>query len=40
MDYAAKSLEKHGEWKGKLEVIARCPTESTEDLSLAYTPGV
>ncbi len=34
------ALEKHAEWGGKIEVIARCPAESKEDLSIAYTPGV
>ena len=40
MDYAKESLRLHGEWKGKIEVIATVPVESKEDLSLAYTPGV
>ena len=40
MDYAKKSLEKHAEWKGKIETVARVPVESQEDLSVAYTPGV
>ncbi len=40
MDYAAESLKKHKEWKGKIEVICRAPLENHEDLSLAYTPGV
>ena len=40
MDIKEKSLQKHYEWKGKIEVIARCPAETREDLSLAYTPGV
>ena len=40
MDYAKVSLEKHYEWKGKLEIAPRCPAASKEDLSLAYTPGV
>ena len=30
----------HGEWKGKIEVVARVPVKDKEDLSLAYTPGV
>lgn len=25
MDYAAESLKKHKEWKGKIEVICRAP---------------
>lgn len=40
MDYAAESLRLHREWKGKIEVVATVPTNSKEDLSLAYTPGV
>lgn len=34
------SLQKHYEWNGKIEVVARCPVESREDMALAYTPGV
>ena len=40
MDYAKESLKKHGEWKGKIEVIAKVPVKTKDDLSLAYTPGV
>ncbi len=40
MDYAKESLRLHGEWKGKIEVIAAVPVETKDDLSLAYTPGV
>ena len=40
MDYAAESLKKHYEWKGKLEVTARAAVDSKDALSLAYTPGV
>ncbi len=40
MDYAKESLKKHGEWKGKIEVVCRAPLETRDDLSLAYTPGV
>ena len=40
MNYAEESLKKHGEWKGKIEVVSRVPVSSKEDLSLAYTPGV
>ena len=40
MSIAEESLKKHYEWQGKIEVITRCPVESREDLSLAYTPGV
>ena len=40
MDYAAESLKKHYEWKGKLEIAARAAVDTKEGLSLAYTPGV
>ena len=40
MDYATVSLEKHYEWKGKIEMVSRVPVDSRENLSLAYTPGV
>ena len=40
MDYASESLKKHAEWKGKIEVVATVPVKTSEDLSLAYTPGV
>ena len=40
MDYAKESLRLHGEWKGKIEVVATVPVETRDDLSLAYTPGV
>ncbi len=40
MSVRKESLKKHYEWQGKIEVVTRCPIESREDLSLAYTPGV
>ena len=40
MNISEKSLKKHEEWQGKIEVVTRCPIETREDLSLAYTPGV
>ncbi len=40
MNYAEESLKKHGEWGGKIEVVARVEVKNKEDLSLAYTPGV
>lgn len=40
MDIRMQSLQKHYEWKGKIEVISRVSIKSREDLSLAYTPGV
>jgi len=40
MDYAKESLRLHGEWKGKIEVVAKVSVATKDDLSLAYTPGV
>ena len=40
MNYAEESLRLHGEWKGKIEVVATVPVATKDDLSLAYTPGV
>ncbi len=40
MGIREESLQKHYEWGGKIEVVTRCPIETREDLSLAYTPGV
>ena len=40
MDYRKESLRLHGEWQGKIEVIARAKVDNKEALSLAYTPGV
>ncbi len=40
MDIKKLALEKHYDWKGKIEVVSRTPVKSSEDLALAYTPGV
>ena len=40
MDIIERSLEKHYEWQGKIEVVSRVSVKTREDLSLAYTPGV
>ncbi|MBQ9237688.1 MAG: NAD-dependent malic enzyme [Treponema sp.] len=40
MDYAEESLQRHREWRGKIEVVPRVATETKTDLSVAYTPGV
>ena len=40
MDIRQESLQKHYEWKGKIEVVSRAHVEDRHDLSLAYTPGV
>jgi len=40
VDIKKEALQKHKEWKGKIEVISRAPLNNSQDLSLAYTPGV
>ena len=40
MDYGKVSLERHREWRGKIEIALRAEVNSDEALSLAYTPGV
>ncbi len=40
MDKKQLAIEKHKEWKGKIEVISRAPITNREELSVAYTPGV
>ena len=40
MDIRQESLKKHYEWNGKIEVVSTVPINSSEDLALAYTPGV
>ncbi len=40
MNYRELSLKKHGEWKGKIEMVCRVPVDGREALSVAYTPGV
>ena len=34
------AIQKHTEWEGKIEVIARAPVGTKEELAVAYTPGV
>ena len=40
MDVYEKSVQMHRQWQGKIEMVSRCRIENSEDLSLAYTPGV
>lgn len=40
MDLRQESLKKHYEWNGKIEVVSRVPINTSEELALAYTPGV
>ena len=40
MDKKEFALSEHAKWKGKIEVIAHAPINNSEDLAVAYTPGV
>lgn len=40
MDYKKIAMEKHAQWKGKIEVVSVPKLETLDDLSIAYTPGV
>ncbi|MBR0395577.1 MAG: NAD-dependent malic enzyme [Clostridiales bacterium] len=40
MDVNEKAIKMHEEWGGKIEVIAKAPVGSKEELAIAYTPGV
>ena len=40
MDKKEFALSEHAKWQGKIEVIAHAPIKNSEDLAVAYTPGV
>ncbi len=40
MDIRQESLKKHYDWNGKIEVVSRVDISTSQDLALAYTPGV
>jgi len=40
MDYKAIAMEKHKEWRGKIEIALRADVTTKDALSVAYTPGV
>ena len=40
MDVNEKAIKMHEEWAGKIEVIAKAPVGTKEELAIAYTPGV
>ena len=40
MNIKELAMQKHAEWKGKIEVISTVPVKDRDDLSVAYTPGV
>lgn len=35
-----KALQMHEAWNGKLELVAKSPVRTREDMAIAYTPGV
>ena len=40
MDKKQFALDQHTKWQGKIEVIARAPVGTKDELAVAYTPGV
>ena len=40
MDKKEFALKEHEKWQGKIEVIAHAPINNSEELAVAYTPGV
>ena len=40
MNYYEESLNMHKQWHGKLDIVAVPELETTDDLAIAYTPGV
>jgi malate dehydrogenase (oxaloacetate-decarboxylating) len=39
-DIAARALEEHRQWRGKMQTLPKCPVRGIEDFALWYTPGV
>lgn len=40
MDLKEKAIKMHKEWNGKLNTVSKFPIKTSEDLAIAYTPGV
>ncbi|MBQ8295327.1 MAG: NAD-dependent malic enzyme [Clostridia bacterium] len=40
MDKKEFALKEHAKWHGKIEVVAHAPINNSEELAVAYTPGV
>ena len=40
MDKKELALKAHEQWQGKIEVISHAPITNSEELAIAYTPGV
>lgn len=40
MDLKEKAINMHKKWNGKLDTVSKFPIKTSEDLAIAYTPGV
>lgn len=40
MNQKEKAIQMHKQWNGKLETVSKTPVRTSEDLAIAYTPGV
>ena len=40
MNIKEKALLAHENWRGKLDIVPKCPITNAEELAIAYTPGV
>ena len=40
MNIKEKALLAHENWRGKLDIVPKCPIANAEELAIAYTPGV
>ena len=40
MDQKETAIFMHKQWNGKLETVSKSPVKTSEDLAIAYTPGV
>lgn len=40
MSLRDESLRKHKKWRGKIEIVSKVRINTSEDLAIAYTPGV
>ena len=40
MDLKEQAIHMHKEWNGKLDTVSKFPIKTSEDLAIAYTPGV
>lgn len=40
MNVYERALEKHKEWRGKVQIVSKAQIHSAQELSLAYSPGV